>query len=595
MTLTPKQLQEIEQAQSQLDAKRAALGITPENTLTAKLKAERRLSAATVEAFEVQPYKYANQWGWKYPVQEGGERWKNANSDKGPKYAWISNAGAVFYHALDLLPAIAEAGGAVWLTTEADVWALREAGIKNALSTFGETIIPDDLGDMFLAMGIGRVMIAPDQDATGKTFAVKVKAALWGSTIELTCYQLPAKLGEGGDIGKAWQAYSEREPFLYWLMRLPQIEVKEPAPTHTTPAPVYFGEDPLSEIKQAITAALGVDRFGADNFSIDNILCRFHDDKHPSASLHRENGLYCHACGDWYTWKQIAAELGIVWPFESTVTLTALPVGIIGMSREARRVFISAGLTNLSRALDVLLDAGRGGEVMTLAEFTASVLPALTVETARVTFKHLRGMNLPTKPRGSFGCVFSFLNSLQHKEGKKVTRNSKRGRAEGRPQARATIPTESQVNQALGIVPSHYYGMTPEVIGNAKQYRAACMADVIRRKPGKHARKQLAEPLGISYPTIKAYCEVAGIIRTQTPPKLKDLTPEDVIALPADHRERRLMLLQKKAQPNVYLLDERGTRHEYTQAGARQAAALGGGKLRRAEYQASDYRPKGEA
>lgn len=281
----------------------------PENSLIKQIKTARKLTDDAVSAFEIEPYKFGYQWGWIYPASNG-QRWKNANSNHQPKYAWIPSKpdNAMIYHAPDLLQHIQARGGVVWLVTEADVWTLRAAGTCNALSLFGE-FVPDNLGDMLLSMGVTRILIAPDRDSTGESFAVKVKAALWGTSIKLTCYELPFEQGakHGGDIGKAWQEYTQPEPFEFWLMQLPQVEVNEPAPVHTTPAPVYsFSNDPLSEIRQAVISRLGVSSFGVDNFSVKKIACKFHDDKHPSAHLHIEKGLYCHTEARWYTWKALA-------------------------------------------------------------------------------------------------------------------------------------------------------------------------------------------------------------------------------------------------------------------------------------------------
>ncbi len=608
---------DIQKGMEAIEAKRQAEGIqiAPEHGLIPRLIITRRLSMATVQAFDIQPYKFADQWGYKYAIPTGGDRWKNSDSDKNPKYAWPAGkpTDAVFYYrALDLLPAIAEAGGLVWLTTEADVWTLREAGIKNALSTFGETIIPNELGDMLLSMGVFRVQIAPDLDPTGTGWAQRIKGALWGSGIDLTCYQLPAELGEGGDIGKAWQAYRRPEPFLFWLQSLPQIAVKEPVPMHTTIAPAYFPysttqQDPLAQIKQAITARLGVETFAEDGYSLENIPCVFHNDQDPSAGLHVDKGLHCFVCG-WHTWKELAQELGIAWPWAHTVTISAVPVGIVGMSREARSILISAGLTNLARALDILIDNHRGGDILTLAEFTACVGPMIGDSTARLAFDNLRGLRLPktlTKiGEGSIRANLTLLNTLQHTEGTNSRGNSPHrstGKPMGKPQARAKVPTEADINAALDIKPANRYGLTyypmaPNVIGNAKRYRAEVLRDVIRRKPGKYARKQIKNLAGIrSNSTIKVYCDETGTVRTPQPPRLIELTPAQLLELPTNHRERVKLIKQKKLNPVPCLQDERGIKHEYTQAGAQRADDLGEGKLYRVEYQASDYRLKDQA
>src|SRR5688572_30219136 len=110
MTLTLQLLREIDQRHAALN-----IATPPENAVIAKLRTSRRLSAATVETFGIQPHKFANQWGWKYATSAGGQRWKNANSEAQPKYAWIDNpAGPPLYHANDLLESIAQTGGVIW-------------------------------------------------------------------------------------------------------------------------------------------------------------------------------------------------------------------------------------------------------------------------------------------------------------------------------------------------------------------------------------------------------------------------------------------------------------------------------------------------
>lgn len=570
----------------------------PVHSLIRQLQKARRLTQGVIEVFSIEPHKYGGMWGWKYPAPMGGERWKNADSSNPTKYAWIGGkpAGEVLYHAPDVLQAIDAAGGVLWYVTEADVWTLRAAGVNNAISAFTETA-PAGLGDMLVTMGVTRVLLAPDRDRTGQGFAQRVKAELWGTSIDLTCYTLPFPEDSGGDIGRAWMEYNSPEPFLYWLLSRPQAEIPDPAPTHETPALEYniTDLDPLAMMRQTITARLGVRSFSADGFSAKNLACLFHDDHNPSASLHHEKGMYCHACGQWYTWKALAEALNIPWTFAPvTYTYTAGRVGIVGMSREARRALIAQGLTNLARALDILIDLQLGGNEFTFREYSGIVKAGLKPKALRVAWEHLQGKNLPAKVEKSF-CPFFSLPILQPKESKKKVKNSKRGRDEGRPEQAVRIPTEQELNAALDVTPVHYYGMDLlDVIGNPAQYRAEALADEIRRKPGRYARAQLAAPLGISNPTIKTYCERAGIDRQQNPPKLTPLKPDEIAALPANYRALRLEILKKHIAPNVYLQDERGNRHAYTQAGAEQSARMDGGQLYRAEYQASTYTPKGE-
>lgn len=588
--------------------------LAPQSPILEKLKSARRLNDDVIQTFNIRPHKYAGQWGWIYDLPTGGERWKNATKDARPKYAWPAGSkptGAALYYASDLLGAIEAARGILWLVTEADVWTLRAAGINNSLSTFSESIIPNDLGDMLLSMGVNHVLIAPDKDRAGQTFAQKVQAALHGSTIELTCYELPAQLGDKGDIGKAWQSYNQADPFGFWLMQLPRVEIEPPATAEpVTFSAAYFG-DPLAAIRQEITRALNVYNFGADGFSLKNIPCLFHGDDDPSASLHGEKGLYCHTCSKWYTWKACAIALGIPWEFTHATTTSWNPASavkpqnhIVGLSREARNSLITIGLTDLARVLDVIYHVRLTADplrpvpdAMTLDEFTACLARVIDGRftfkpyTIRKVFMQLQGKSLSDE--GEFLRDFFPSFILQQEESKKILKNSKRGRkGEGRPRNRVTIPTEAELNSALGVMPTRYNWLSVFDLETSQQYRAECMAQPIRDRPGKYARAQIAAPLGISNPTIGKYCKLAGIIRTPQPPKLTELKPEEVIALPKDHKDLVLMRHQKQIKPNMFLQDERGVRHEYTQRGASQAAMMGGGKLYRAEYQASEYRPE---
>jgi hypothetical protein len=355
----------------------------------------------------------------------------------------------------------------------------------------------------------------------------------------------------------------------------------------------YTVYDPLAQIREDVTNALGVTRFGSDNFSFKNISCLFHDDKHPSASLHREKGLYCHACAEWFTWKDLAGALGIPWIFQSVsvATVEELPVWVHGgLPSEIRNGLISSGLTDLARALDLYYHYGDVMEDRTewvsIDEFTFRVNSVIqtfnqpfdfTPRTFRKVFEQLQGRGLPKKGEFLRGFFLSYF-SLQLEEGKKVRKNSKRGRLEGRPSKKngaLWLPTDMfelrPLADALGVSLSDAGPLEINDYQTGPRYRAASTFQNVKDRPGKYARKQIAAPTGISYPTIKTYAKLAGIVITPQPPKL------------------RLMVFQKQVKSNVFLQDERGIRHEYTQAGAMQSAAMGGGKLYRAEWQASDY------
>lgn len=343
----------------------------------------------------------------------------------------------------------------------------------------------------------------------------------------------------------------------------------------------------FEEVRQAIINRLGVDTFKANGFSKKYIPCVFHDDKHASASLHREIGLQCFTCGQTFTWKQLAERLGIPWTVNKIEP--AIIGDFIGMSRAERRAFIRAGLTNLARVLDVCIDRERGGELLTLREMTDVLGDVLSPRCVWDAFNQLRGKRLPNKREGEYLTDF-FLSYSQLKDSKKSVKYSKRGQ----PAATARIPMPQEIQAAVKVVPDVHYGMTRQQMAKAAEYRAACMVDEIRRKPGKYARKQLAAPLGISYPTIKAHCQRGGIVITPQPPKLTELTPAEVAALPTDRKALRLMILQKKVRLNVSLSNEYHMITEYTQEGARRLMEAGGSKINKIEWQASDYQIKEE-
>jgi hypothetical protein len=372
--------------------------------------------------------------------------------------------------------------------------------------------------------------------------------------------------------------------FLAWVVNdvLTDIPTSLDDAFNPPAAPIAYTFD---EVREDIIRALGVDRFKANGWSIARVACPFCGDKRPVATIHIEKGLHCFVCNKMATWKQTAAKLGIQWTVSQVEP--SIIGDFIGMSRAERRAFISAGFTNLARVLDVMIDRELGGQLFTLRELTVILSGIVSTRCTWDVFNQLRGKRLPNKRGGEYLTLFFLSYSCQHKEGKESVKYSRRGQ----PAVYARIPTPQEIQEAANVLPDVHYGMTRKQIASAAEYRAACMADEIIRKPGKYARIQLTKPLGISAPTVKVYCDRAGIVRTPQPPKLTELTPEDVLQLPENHNALKLAIRQKKVKAGEFMQDERGIKHELTQAGARQAATMGGGKLYRAAYLASDYKP----
>jgi hypothetical protein len=364
-------------------------------------------------------------------------------------------------------------------------------------------------------------------------------------------------------------------------------------------------------LKQQVQIALGVIGFGSDNFSVRNVSCLFHDDKHPSASLNREKGLYCHVCARWYTWKELAGELGIPWPFPFRTDPEAVQDGkysvnlVYGLPSETRNGLISVGLSDIARALDLYyhyIDLTRDNiEKVTLDGFT-SILQEITNTysipfdfkpwTYRKVFEQLQGKRLPKK--GELLRTFFLSFFLQQSESKKNLKKSGRGRPSS--DFFLWLPNDKNNLAPMAAVLSREWyvdagSLTIDDYITASHYRAAAMFQEVKQRPGKYARRQLTKSVKISFPTIKRYAELAGIKRTITPPNISELTPIQIDALPENHKALKLAILQRQIKSNVFLMDSRGMRYEYTRAGAVRAAAKGAGKLYRAEWMASDYRP----
>lgn len=336
--------------------------VAPENTLVQRL-AERRIDELTIAAHGIQPCAD----GWIYPTPGGGFRWKAATKDAAIKYLWCDADGRPgekppgddLYCTADIIQAVTASGGACWLVSgEADRWAMYAAGIPHVISGFTESAVTPALVPFLLSAGVLVVYIAPDLDDTGRAWAGKVATALHGTGIDLSCRELPADLGEKGDIGKLWQSYAGRLSFERYLSNLP---IWRPEITHKLPAILPTdGETVPAEYKQAIADLLGVDNgFDTDGWARHNSRCPFHDDgKHADARLSELAGLYCYVCGRVYLWNELGRHFGL-----GTVNQWQADHVNDQLSTEAREMLISSKLTGLSRFLELMYQAGLRGAI----------------------------------------------------------------------------------------------------------------------------------------------------------------------------------------------------------------------------------------
>jgi len=571
------------------------------DTLTQRLE-ERRISPEVIQTFDIQPKRL----GWVYPV-ENGYRFKSYKGK--PKNYWCDHEGspkekplAAIYHAEDIPWAIRETGGACWLAAgEPDVWALRSAGVYHVLSGFTEAAIPDGLEKLLQALGVTVLYIVPDLDLTGERWAAKIAAVLADSGIELDCRELPQELGKGGDIGKAWQHYAKKLPFERYLLGLPRWY---PTPETTTfeyvKAPAGKDLEVAPETRQAIFDKLGVKGF-KNGWSINNVLCPFHDDHKPSANVAEAWGLYCHTCGQSWNWKATAEALGVdfVTRFNTSYTATTFALshpgsGLVGLSIEAQQAFITLGFTALSRLLDVLLVEGyQGGEVITVKElvnkFTPKPLAAYTIRKAieqgmgkqQPKQKHLLRVSSPSL----FFTTYEVEKSLN--------------KSKGRPQKYYKVPSRDEINQALCIEPKHYQSVNLEALSNPAEYRAEVCKETVRRKPGDYALIQLAKPLDISPKTAAAYMRRGDDIEITANFMRTLLTDNAFEALPIDGRELGKLRKEHKIKGAIWLEAIRANGAKARFAPCKESAHIARGfaretgKVYKVTQYANTYYPKG--
>ncbi len=271
-----------------------------------------------------QPHEYRGQHGWRYPIYNSkGEqftlnaervyRWKNADSNGSPKYAWLPGKPdkARYYLLPGTLDAIKAEYGACFLASgEPDVLAYRAAGRCNVICWFdGEASIPPTLADDLTIMGVTRLTYAPDRDNTGMKSAALVFNALKDTDIGLRVVRLPADMGSKFDINRLWQQVNfNKDKFDLALIDAPDIDpvdlylynqTDQPAapslpPALSTELPQAFKDVILADVE----SLEGFKRWNGDGWS-NNVKCPFHEDAHASAGYNRDSHSFkCFVCGD---------------------------------------------------------------------------------------------------------------------------------------------------------------------------------------------------------------------------------------------------------------------------------------------------------
>jgi hypothetical protein len=528
----------------------------------------RRIDPQTIITFNIQ----LNGRGWVYPIPGGGQRWKAYDSNAHPKYRWVpvKPPSARLYHAPGVHNAILSAGGICWYVSgEADVWAMHSARVRHVLSAFGESYVITDLVDTLRALGVRLVRLAPDLDDSGTKWSRKVAYILKESDIRLDAFQLPGSLGPKGDLGKAWQEYQGNVPFEHWLLSLPSLEITpEENHPHKLVPDKTLGEPVPAGYRELVIKALGVGRFKSDGNSRDNILCPFHKDKVPSATLHREKGLFCHDCGEHYLWQEVGIKKGL-----GTIKewrLSQHPSTPCQLSTETREALIRSKLTNIARVYDAFFLAGwKPGKEFTIKEAAAVCEPfGISVKTLyKITNRNNKSISpfLPT----TMGLI---------KKEVILGKLNCRGR-------RFRLLSPREIDVLVGMDENqwkHYDAITPEALGNVAAYRADVHGAMIRRRPGTYPRSFLAGRLGVRPKTTRTY-DVLADLEVIPDFRRKMITEDDAAEFPEERKE----------MPGNVWLETDGKKFAPTKSGAARAFQEGS-TVYMVEQLANYYRLKDE-
>ena len=519
------------------------LPVTPTNTAIKNLISDRKLTPEVVDVFDIS----ISGEGWIYPTPAGGTHWKNFDSAAPDKYKWPYGklADDNLYFAPDILEAVNQSGGVVWMVSgPPDVWALRAAKIPHAVSCLSsETSVPAALADLLRSLGVVLVYIAPDLDKTGERWANLIAARLAGSGIELKGRELIADLGNGGDLGKLWASYRGRIPFEEYVKDFPKLTPEIETPKEIQEI-IFKGGDLHPVYRRLITQAFKVDRFDAKGYS-KPILCPFHDDHRPSAALHELKGLHCFTCCGWVTWTKLGEAMGFG-AYRPWLKLhNPQPQTYAGdpgqLSIEARQTLIKSKLTTLARVLDALYMAGwQAGREFTAAEAVKAV--SMFGVSRRTVYNVL-------KDNKSNVCTICPVRyAIKNKGDNTYTHSNWRG-----PVRVFVLSSPGEVNKILSV--SGVGVELPETcLDNSADYRAAVYASIPIARPGAYTRKMLAEPLGLSDRTTRRYDrrEHTGLVVIARHGRSEPITPELAERLPDE---------RKDFPPMVWLEDKDGKKY----------------------------------
>ncbi|MGD1149122.1 MAG: hypothetical protein ABR961_14370 [Thermoanaerobaculaceae bacterium] len=169
-----------------------------------------------------------------YPTRIEINRIKYLDGCK-PKYAWEKTGGSAHWYGMGEARRLAAGRDLVFLGNgEPGIWAMSEAGVPTVCTCGGEGTPPSpamvaELRDA----GFRRVRVIFDRDDEGRNGARLAVEALRAGGLEAVALELPANLGEHGDVDDLHRRV--REGLAEALASLPQLEVPKPEPAPPDP------------------------------------------------------------------------------------------------------------------------------------------------------------------------------------------------------------------------------------------------------------------------------------------------------------------------------------------------------------------------
>jgi P4 family phage/plasmid primase-like protien len=287
-------------------------------------------------------HRHVNQAGFAYPIPERESdglialgtvlmRWKNVEPNVKHKNLWLlekPDECLSLYFPPSIQKAIEKDNGRLFIVEgEKDVLTMMAAGIYNVLTWLdGASNISPFLLEVLQEFDVREVIHIPDLDEAGRKSASKLSQILASTQIAYKALELPAELGEKGDVNDLWiHLEFNKDTFVDALDNLPELSIQadsglEAAQVLARPKSKGGQTDKPNEFPpafiSAIEQALGVERYRKNGWS-NRVHCPFHEDTNPSAQWNRElQILKCHAgCApegrDNFLALQVAEKLNI--------------------------------------------------------------------------------------------------------------------------------------------------------------------------------------------------------------------------------------------------------------------------------------------